>query len=67
MLFTGTHCFKLFTGCLFFPAMSLAKQISGGEFIKELLLLASGADGPVWLVMLGVKKKKKSLRGLDFA
>lgn len=37
---------------LFFFSMSLTKQITGWKFIKELLLLASGADGLVWLVML---------------
>lgn len=51
MLFTGTCCF--FTSFfLFYFSMSLTKQITGGMFIKELLLLASGADGLVWLVML---------------
>lgn len=47
--------------------MSLTKQITGGKFIKELLLLASGADGLVWLVMLGffsLKQKKNLGTGL---
>lgn len=50
--------------------MSLTKQITGGKFIKELLLLASGADGLVWLVMLGffsLKQKKNLGTGLCFA
>lgn len=39
--------------------MSLTKQITGGKFIKELLLLASGADGLVWLVMLEFSSKSR--------
>lgn len=61
MLFTGTHgFFTRFFFFVFFFSRSLTKQITGGKFIKGLLLLTSGADGLVWLAMsfffLGKKK-----------
>lgn len=56
----GHTAFSLDFFFVFFFSRSLTKQITGGKFIKGLLLLTSGADGLVWLAMsfffLGKKK-----------
>jgi len=44
VLFTGTHIFFTSFFLILFFSRNLTKQITGGKFRKELLLLASAAD-----------------------